>query len=244
MSKVFEAYREEVEEFENKNTWLSQYFEEVSPMEFYRDLFPVGSFERKGNGILVKITSESGKKHAFRSTVTDDLDKIQEVITSCEEDDFCIISPVSYAGLQRTSKNARYLYALTFDLDSMEIPNLVDLFHQINNNVLPRPTFIVNSGHGVHLYYQFKSPIPMYPAYQKALRDIKYALTPRLWNGYTSNDENVQFQSIVQGFRVVGTPTKLGCITTAYRCGDKTTVEELCSYIPDKSFKIKGLDDV
>lgn len=251
MSRIGELFLDEKERFEGKNAWLSQYFEEVTPLEFYRELFPVGSFERKGiyedrkgNGILVKIVTEGEKKHAYRSTVTDDLDKIKETIDNCSNEDFCILSPVSYAGLQRNAKNARYLYALAFDIDSVEVDNLADMFHQMNNGILPTPTFIVNSGHGAHLYYQFENPVPMYPAYQKALRDIKYALTPRLWNAYTSNDENVQFQSIVQGFRLVGTSTKLGFTTKAFRCGKKITVEELCSFIPEKTFEIRGLDDV
>ena len=30
-----------------KNEWLGQFFEEVKPKEFYRAVFPEGSFERK-----------------------------------------------------------------------------------------------------------------------------------------------------------------------------------------------------
>ena len=48
-----------------KNEWLGQFFEEVKPKEFYRAVFPEGSFERKGhfedgkaNGIL---TAPTGK---------------------------------------------------------------------------------------------------------------------------------------------------------------------------------------
>ena len=32
-----------------KNEWLGQFFEEVKPKEFYRAVFPEGSFERKGH---------------------------------------------------------------------------------------------------------------------------------------------------------------------------------------------------
>ena len=32
-----------------KNEWLGQFFEEVNPKEFYRAVFPEGSFERKGH---------------------------------------------------------------------------------------------------------------------------------------------------------------------------------------------------
>ena len=32
-----------------KNEWLGQFFEEVKPKEFYRAVFPEGSFERAGH---------------------------------------------------------------------------------------------------------------------------------------------------------------------------------------------------
>ena len=45
-----------------KNEWLGQFFEEVKPKEFYRAVFPEGSFERAGhfedgkaNGIITIV---------------------------------------------------------------------------------------------------------------------------------------------------------------------------------------------
>ena len=32
-----------------KNAWMDTYYERVDPHTFYRELFPVGSFERKGH---------------------------------------------------------------------------------------------------------------------------------------------------------------------------------------------------
>ena len=32
-----------------KNEWLGQFFEEVKPKDFYRAVFPEGSFEREGH---------------------------------------------------------------------------------------------------------------------------------------------------------------------------------------------------
>ncbi|EJX00179.1 hypothetical protein EVA_11716, partial [gut metagenome] len=34
------------------------------------------------------------------------------------------MSPISYFGLRRCGKNARYLYALVFDLDGVGMPQL------------------------------------------------------------------------------------------------------------------------
>ena len=38
-----------------KNEWLGQFFEEVKPKEFYRAVFPEGSFERARQNSLCRI---------------------------------------------------------------------------------------------------------------------------------------------------------------------------------------------
>ena len=112
---------------------------EVSYREFYRDIFPKGSFEDKGiyeqgkyNGIIVEVTKEKksdGKPRILRHTLTDDLDKLDEV---AGRKNFCLMSPISYAGKQRKSGNARFIYAIAIDLDGIkEEINLKTLFRQI-----------------------------------------------------------------------------------------------------------------
>ena len=51
--------------FKMKNEWLGQFYEEVKPKDFYRAVFPEGSFEREGhpedekcNGVLTVIEGE------------------------------------------------------------------------------------------------------------------------------------------------------------------------------------------
>ena len=63
-----------------KNEWLGQFFEEVKPKEFYRAVFPEGSFERKGhfedgkaNGIITIVENDKAKNRI----VFDDLSVIQ-----------------------------------------------------------------------------------------------------------------------------------------------------------------------
>ena len=65
-----------------KNEYLNTYFEEVSPKEFYRAVFPEGSFERAGhpedekaNGIITVIEDEKARNRI----VFDDLAVIDEV---------------------------------------------------------------------------------------------------------------------------------------------------------------------
>ena len=243
-----------------KNAWLDAHYERIEPHAFYREIFPVGSFERKGhyedekgngvgisvheapegadgaengserrgNGIGMNVKSE-GKVHRY--VINDGHEKLDELIGQ----EFAILSPVSYFGRSRAGKNARYLYAITFDLDGVDMPQLRDTFHQMNRGFIPAATFVVNSGTGLHLYYALESPVAMYPQNQKFLKELKYVLTRRIWNRFTSKIEEPQVQGVLQGFRVVGSGTKLGLDypVVAYRYGKPVSLEYLLQYVPD-----------
>ena len=56
--------------FKMKNEWLGQFYEEVKPRDFYRAVFPEGSFEREGhpedekcNGVLTVIEGEKARNY-------------------------------------------------------------------------------------------------------------------------------------------------------------------------------------
>ena len=77
----------------------------------------------------------------------------------------------------------------------------------------------------------------MYPHNQKCLKELKYSLTRQIWNRYTSTIKEPQVQGILQGFRVVGSGSKLGreYPVAAYRLGGRVTIEELLEFIPDSN---------
>ena len=236
--------------------YYTKFLEPVTAFEFYREIFPEGSFQKKGfysdgigNGIALVIPREkksgdspsvtgialkiedAGK--AKRYTITDELDALSEL----EQAEFVIMSPISYFGNRRCGKNARYLYALVFDLDGVGMPQLRDTLHHMNKDILPKATFVVNSGTGLHLYYLLKEPVAMYPKNQMALKELKYAVTRQIWNRYTSYIKEPQMQGIMQGFRVIGSGTKLGMDypVTAYRFGDAVDLDSFLDYIPASS---------
>lgn len=230
--------------FEQKENWFSssqtaQYFkiQKASASEFYRDLFPVGSFEiemgkmdeypktNKGNGFIV-YTLPDGRKHT--RMVFDDLKAIYDL----QNNECAFMSPIAYFGKNRTSENARLLFALTFDLDEVGEEEL-DIFwgYHIFQKHYPRPTYVVNSGGGVHLYYVLNKPLPMTPYNQKNLKRIKYALTKRMWNSDNSKCKKPQYQGLNQGFRLVGSFTKNGERTTVWRTGERLDVNDFCEYL-------------
>ena len=115
------------------------------------------------------------------------------------------------------------------------MPQLRDTLHQMNREIIPAATYVVNSGTGLHLYYFMERPIPMYPQNQKFLKELKYALTRRIWNRFTSKIKEPQVQGVLQGFRVVGSGTKLGVDypVVAYRFGKPVSIDYLIKFLPD-----------
>ena len=223
--------------YQEKNDLLDQYLEPVAGFDVYREIFPEGSFERqgiyedqKGNGIAVEIL---GKGKVKRCTVTDGLEQLDQL----QQADFAIMSPLSYFGNNRCGRNARYLYAMVFDLDGVGMPQLRDTLHQMDKGILPRATFVVNSGTGLHLYYLLEQPVPMYPKNQLYLKELKYALTRQIWNRFTSTIEQPQMQGVMQGFRIVGSGSKLGrdYPVVAYRFGDRVDLNDLIEFVPDSN---------
>lgn len=239
---------------------LEQGFQEIDYRAFYRDIFLPGCFERKGvyadqkpNGIIVEVTEEriGGKQKILRHTLTDDLEKLDEVVS---RDNFCIMSPISYIGKSRQAKNARYLYAMAIDLDGVTSKKRFNfLMQQIENGDqmmgfvwgLPRPTYIVSSGTGLHLYYVFEERIPLFQNIVEELEKLKRRLTWQAWTqGASELHDNVQYESLFQGFRIVGTATKNGDRTAAFQTGEKITVAYLNQYVPQeyraKDFEYKS----
>ena len=125
-------------------------------------------------------------------------------------------------------------------VDGVEMTQLRDVFHQMNHDIIPKCTYCINSGHGLHLYYLLEKPVPLYKHLQDKLREFKYELIAKVWNRYTSTfteREQVQYQGIFQGFRMVGTQSKLGkrYPVKAFETGERVTIEYLNGYLMDKS---------
>ena len=232
-------------------SWLADSFEEVTPYDFYRFLFPEGELERKGEyvqgkytGIVVAVADEwqlGGRRKVYRYTVTDELDAVQ---VATESRDFCLCAPLSYAGKRRTAENARMLYAIAVDVDHIrqryDVPiGLINLWerHILAVKRVPLPTFIVSSGSGIHLYYVLEHPVPLFKNIAFELQRLKRALTSLIWHGTVvdiKSDKDVQQEGIYQGFRMPGTVTKSGGRARAFRTGGRVSLAYLNSFVDDE----------
>ena len=236
----------EHDSFFEKLAFLQDRFGCVPPREFYRFIFPSGFLERLGhqddrkpNALILELRETSAGKITGRKTVlTDGLEQLEEALAApC-----AICSPISYYGKSRKASNALYMHALTLDIDYVGLRELTNLVYWSEIEVIPRPTFIVNSGHGVHLYYVFEEPVPMFRENQAELRKLKAQLIKQIWTDYTSYDTStIETLGVVQGFRMVGSRSKLGSYNViAHRTGGCVTVDYLNGFVmPEHRANIK-----
>ena len=180
------------------------------------------------------IFSKEGKKNVHRVLLKDDIETLQWTAGR----KFAIMPPATFVGRNNWNRNARYLYAIAIDLDGVTPEKLEGLFWMMERpKYFLTPNIIVNSGHGLHIYFLLEEPVPLYNEDTwKALTKLKHNLTALMWRPESSTipKAQTQFQPILQAFRLPGTLTKFGTEITAWECiGVKPyTIEQLNSVLP------------
>ena len=225
---------------------------EVDAFFMYQDIFNYGedlqdksvSFYSSNNKyilICVRIPKDRDNEKVKQVIIHKNLNELKNIINS-DDMYFNILSCISYCGHSKNKKNARYMYALVLDLDciianykNVEDYGLTLLDGYIRVNRLLIPNYIVSSGHGIHLYYIFKEPVPMYKENIELLYNLKKGIVDSIWTEDISAVSK-QYGDIVQGFRVGGTYTKDWKNKTKcfYFTDERYTLNDLaknCAYI-------------
>lgn len=217
---------------------------EVSPMEVYTDMFKLGegyiqrSDEEPGAfkaNPLVYYRKDGASSGHYRILFED---TFAETLQEAQNADFSLLNGITYFGRKNVQEHASKAFALIFDLDGVTDVTLnAFLSGSINGGAYPVPNYIALSGHGVHLYYLFEEPVPLYPYIKIQLKELKYALTEKIWNRYTSTEKKVQHQGINQGFRTLGGKTKSDAAVPIVRPFSLNThpfsLSQLCDYVSE-----------
>lgn len=256
-------------DYNDKNTFLSTYYTEVSPKDFYKDIFTPDTIEEegvmypKGEGkpnpiVCIKkyrfnadgsplMKSTKDGKYSYHAYFMDNrimFNNYKVLDETCNQD-FAICGLYTCWGKNSCSNHAFSLYGFCIDLDGVREKELNTLCLKFENKILPVPTYLVNSGHGIHIYYVFESPVPLIPAYKKSLERIKKGLTLMIWERDTTTYDlkDIQFQGIFQKFRMVGSHTKFATgrkkskfIVKAFRVGKKVDLTYLNHFLEDWSY--------
>lgn len=234
-------YREQLDYFSNQ-------YEEVNGYEFYKYIFPCNENQgelrtdfQKPNAIyLYHDEKDEGTKRRMRRRIM--LSDIWEddYMTYVEGNPNTLCGGLSYRGRSNKIDKAQRMNALIFDLDGVGEKELRNLFWRFDEDpnkfrTLPLPTFIVSSGTGLHLYYVFKEPIDLFPNIKIQLKTLKHELTFRMWDyKTTSQNKAIQYQSINQGFRMVGSiNTKHDVPIRAFQTGERVTLDYMNQYVKE-----------
>lgn len=241
---------------QDKIDMLSAQFEEWYGDAFYEYIFPNNECQGEmhsdySHPNAVYLYQDEAVGRMKRRAMLKDTWK-EDYVSFVEANPMTLCGGLTYRKNINKLENAQNMNAMIFDLDAVDGRRLNIVLrrifeeippnkqhHEIIGNI-PKPTFIVVSGSGIHLYYVFEEPIPLFPHIKLQLKSMKYALTSRIWDYKgTSNLEQVQYQGINQGFRMVGSLNdKHGNVVRAFKTGDRVTLDYLNNYVIDKKDRV------
>ena len=224
---------------------LSNVYDQVNGEDFYRYIFPdnensgelYSDFSHPNAIYLYHDEQDKGSKRRLRRRIMLNDTWASDYREYVECNGMTLCSGLTYHSRSNKLQYAQTMNALIFDLDGVGRSELEHVLERTTGSgdvyrSIPKPTFIVLSGRGLHLYYVFDEPIALYPNIKLQLKSLKHDLTFRIWEYKgTSQVESIQYQSIGQGFRMVGsTNSKYGNTVTAFKIGGKVSLEFLNSY--------------
>lgn len=242
-----------MQDYEDVVKRLGALYEEVRGCEFYEEMFPDN--ERSGdtyedyshpNAIYLYRDLESGDAMRQRRRIMLEDTWEEEYFEYVEGNPLALCSGIAYRGRRNRLQDAQRMYALIFDLDGVGDGELSTLLRtrfgkpakQMRS--LPMPTYLVASGKGLHIYYLFDQPIDLYPSIKAQLKALKHDLTYKMWDWKgTSKIKSIQYQSIVQSFRMVGSVNeKYGNVVRAFRTGERVTLDTMNEYVMDSKNRV------
>jgi len=213
-------------EFERKNELLRSRFGELSPEDYLNLMFPdrdefvvvLGTVkDSKGNvverGTVVRVSAYEIWNIAWRSNAY-----------------------IPYADFRKNyyhSKTLEAVRAFVVDLDGVSSRNLTQLLRYAFKKV-PEPSYVVNSGQGVHLIYALETP-----AVAKGWRWTLNALNGAIQDAY-EKIASLDKHPIIHPYRFPGFATKINTKATVFRVRGHYSLEELLKLFEIKPRKEQG----
>ncbi len=237
-------YREQIE-------YLSNQYDEIDGYDFYRYIFP----NNENQGELNTDFSKPNAIYLYEDEKDKDTDRMlrrRVMLNDTWCDDYLehiecnpntLCSGLAYRGRTNKIAHAQQMNAMIFDLDGVGLDEIETLFLRFGKSstgirTLPMPTFVVSSGSGLHIYYIFKEPIDLFPNIKLQLKNLKYKLTFRIWEyKSTSQEKAIQYQSINQAFRMVGSENSKyepALPIRAFEIGERVTLDYLNEYVREE----------
>ena len=218
------------EQFDEKNTVLQTFGEQVSPWVLYEDIF--GDLETV---VPVVIITEDEAEDVGKRILPMPL---EEAIERAADRNDMLLGGCTYFNNWISKKSAKDIFTFIIDMDNVYSGTLQNALRQewrtANGDPLPMPTYIVNSGTGLHLYFVLSEPIPNYKTTTADLDRVYRALAVQQTTNRVYLKKQVQWFG--QDFRIAGGLNKYDWENTVFRVGEKWDIDDLA--------KAVGIDDV
>lgn len=208
------------EQYEQKNMVLSEFGQEVDSWTLYEDIFY--DLEQVFPIVFIDEDGTTINKHIIPM-------KIEEAIEQSENRNDMLLGGCSYFNNWISKKSVKDIYSFIIDMDNVYSGTLLNALQNdwktANNEPLPMPTYIVNSGTGLHLYFILKEPIPNYKASTLNLDKLYRALAIQQTTKRVYLHKQVQWFG--QDFRMAGGLNKYNWKNTVFKIGEKWDIDEL-----------------
>lgn len=230
-------------DFDWKNDILSVQGERVDCDTFYQDyLFRElyeGTLPEDYKVMLTEYDAEASQKvHKV------DVDEIQDYLHL----DDVALSPCLFHCNWRRKKLLNYVSAFVLDIDKLRPKQLQRFFKLFDEGRLLRPTFIANSGSGVHFYYMLDQMLRCDSVQNEANNLIATEIYRCLYDDVIKKEKwrDAQRHWLGQDYRVVNSKTKLHQTSQIFKVGDLYTVEQLIEHYdikinPNKHYATKSM---
>ena len=155
---------------------LSNVYDQVNGEDFYRYIFPdnensgelYSDFSHPNAIYLYHDEQDEGAKRRLRRRIMLNDTWASDYMDYVEGNGMTLCSGLTYHSRSNKLQYAQTMNALIFDLDGVGRSELEHVLERTTGSgdvyrSIPKPTFIVLSGRGLHLYYVFDEPIALYP---------------------------------------------------------------------------------
>ena len=204
------------EQYEEKNMVLSQYGDQVSAWDFYEDVF--GDLDQE---IPVVIIDDDEEKRIRSMRISDAIE-----FGTARND--TLIGGCTYFNNWVSKKSAKDLYTFIIDYDNaysgVLLYALQHDWKSASGEPFAMPTYIVNSGTGLHLYFVMDEPIPVYHSMTQQIDKLYRALAVQQ---STRVYVERQIQWFGQDFRCAGGLNKYDWENTIFKVGEKWDIDDL-----------------
>lgn len=209
------------QEYYKKNMILEQFGEWVDAETLYEDIY--GDLEQVVP--VVFIDEDEDTKHMVKMSVDEAIDQ------AVDRNDI-LLGGSTYFKNFVSKATAKDVHALIIDMDNVWAGVLQSAFQNDWNEddkELPKPTYIVNSGTGLHLYFLFDEPIPHYVCNSEKIDQLYRRLAVQQTTSRIYLQKQVQWFG--QDFRMAGSLNKYNWRNEVFRVGEKWDIDRLAQAV-------------